>query len=44
MHGEPAVVGVDLIIRDAYMRCVSTGARASTKQVANLDIRLLAPY
>jgi hypothetical protein len=44
MHGEPAFVGVDLIIRGGYMRCVSTGARVSTKQVANVDIPLLAPY
>ena len=44
MHGEPAFVDVNLIIRDGHMLCVSTGARVSTTQVANLDIPLLAPY
>ena len=44
MHGEPASVDINLIIRDGSMRCVSTGAQVSTKQVANLDIPLLAPY
>jgi hypothetical protein len=44
MHGEPAFVDVDLIIRDERMLCVSTGARVTTKQMAELDIPFLAPY